>query len=136
MAGHCGVKKTAARLKITFTWPGMSTDVKVVRASCPQCQKAERIDQGRAPLVLLPVITVPFARLAFDVVVPLPRSRSGFKYVLTCMCYASKYPDAVPMKRADAKDQVRVHVCVNLHVLCIKIPGCCPHEEGRCQSNY
>ena len=43
------------------------------------------------------------ARLAFDVVGPLPRTRSGFKYVLTCMCYASKYPDAVPMKRADAK---------------------------------
>ncbi len=55
------------------------------------------------------------------------------KYVLTCMCYASKYPDALPMKRADAKDQVRVQVCVNLHVLCIKIPGCYPHEEGRCQ---
>ena len=33
----------------------------------------------------------------------MPRTRSGFKYVLTCMCYASKYPDAVPMKRADAK---------------------------------
>ena len=103
MAGHCGVKKTAARLKRTFTWPGMSTDVKVVCASCPQCQKAARNDQGRAPLVPLPVITVPFARLAFDVVGPLPRTRSGFKYVLTCMCYASKYPDAVPMKRADAK---------------------------------
>ena len=23
--------------------------------------------------------------------------------MLTCMCYASKYPDAVPMKRPDAK---------------------------------
>ena len=34
MAGHFGVKKTAARLKRTFTWPGMSADVKVVRASC------------------------------------------------------------------------------------------------------
>ena len=103
MAGHCGVKKTAARLKRAFTWPGMSTDDKVMCASYPQCQKAARNDQGRAPLVLLPVITVPFARLAFDVVRPLPRTRSGFKYVLTCMCYASKYPDAVPMKRAVPK---------------------------------
>ena len=40
MAGHCGVKKTAARLSRAFTWPGMSTDVKVVCTSCPQCQKA------------------------------------------------------------------------------------------------
>ena len=69
----------------------------------PQCQKSARNDQGRAPLVPLPVITVPFARLASDVVGHLPNTRSGFKYVLTCMCYASKYPDAVPMKRANAK---------------------------------
>ena len=103
MAGHCDVKNTADRLKRTFIWLGMSTDFKVVCTSCPQCQKAARNDQGRAPLVLLSVITVPFARLAFDVVGPLPRTRSGFKYVLTCMCYASKYPDAVPMKREDAK---------------------------------
>ena len=61
MAGHCGVKKTAARLKCTFKWSGMSTDVKVVCSSCPQCQKAARNDQGRAPLVPSPVITVPFA---------------------------------------------------------------------------
>ena len=63
MAGHCGVKKTAARLKCTFTWPRMSTDIKVVCASCLQYQKAVRNDQGRAPLVLLPVIMVPFVRL-------------------------------------------------------------------------
>ena len=81
----------------------MSTNVEVVCASCPQFQKAVRNDRGRAPLVPLPVITVPFARLAFAVVGPLPRTRSGFKNVLTCMCYASKYPGAVPMKRTDAK---------------------------------
>ena len=34
MTGHCGVKKMAARLKQTFTLPGMSTNVKVVCASC------------------------------------------------------------------------------------------------------
>ena len=81
IAGHCSVKKMAASLKCTFTWPGMSTDV-VVCASCPQCQKAVMNDLGRAPLVLLSVIMIPFAKLAFDVVGPLPRTRSGFKYVI------------------------------------------------------
>ena len=74
MGGHFGVK---------ITWLGLSVDIK-------------RDDHSRAPLVPLPVITVHFSRLAFDMVCCLPRTRSGFKYVLTCMCYASKYPEAIP----------------------------------------
>ena len=50
---------------------------------------------SKAPLIPLPVITVPFSRLAFDVVGPLPRTQSSYKYILTCMCYASKYPEAM-----------------------------------------
>ena len=103
MGGHFGVKRTTARVRKHFTWPGLSVDIKSLCTSCPQCQKAARNDHSRAPLVSLPVIIVPFSRLAFDVVGPLPRTRSGFKYVLTCMCYASKYPEAIPLKRVDAQ---------------------------------
>ena len=103
MGGHFGVKKTTARVRKHFTWPGLSVDIKSLCTSCPQCQKASRNDHSRTPLVPLPVITVPFSRLAFDVVGPLPRTRSGFKNVLTCTCYASKYPEAIPLKRVDAQ---------------------------------
>ncbi len=103
LAGHRGVKKTTARIRRYFTWPGISRHIKHLCASCPQCQRAARNDQGKVPLSPLPVITVPFSRLSFDVVGPIPRTKSGYKYVLTCMCYATKYPDAIPMKRADGK---------------------------------
>ena len=103
MGGHFEVKRTTARVRKHFAWPGLSVDIKSLCTSCPQCQKAARNDHSTAPLVPLPVITVPFSRLAFDVVGPLPRTRSGFKYVLTCMCYASKYPEAIPLKRVDAQ---------------------------------
>jgi hypothetical protein len=33
----------------------------------------------------------------------LPRTNSGCKYILTCMCYASKYPEAIPLKKVDAQ---------------------------------
>ena len=49
------------------------------------------------------MISTPFSRLAFDLVGPLPRSKQGFKYLLTCICLGSKYPDAIPLKRVDAK---------------------------------
>ena len=54
-------------------------------------------------MIVVVVITVPFSRLAFDVVGPLPRTKSGYKYILTCMCYASKYPEAIPLKKVDAQ---------------------------------
>ena len=78
-------------------------------AGSPQCQMAARNDRGKAPLIPLPVITVPFSRLAFDVVGPLPRTKSGYKYyILTCMCYASKYPEAIPLKKVDAQSVAEV----------------------------
>ena len=96
MGGHFGVKRTTARVRKHFTWPVLSVDIKSLCTSCPQRQKAARNDHSKASLVTLPVITVPFSRLAFDVVGPLPRMRSGFTYVLTCMCYALKYLEAIP----------------------------------------
>ena len=84
MGGHFGVKRTTARVRKHFTWPDLSVDIKSLCTSCLQCQKAARNDHSRTPL-------------AYDVVGPLPRMRSGFKYV------ASKYPEAIPLKRVDAQ---------------------------------
>ena len=50
----------------------------------------------------LPVIAEPFHRIAMDIVGPLPRSRSGNRYVLVVCDYATRYPEAVPMKTIDA----------------------------------
>ena len=51
----------------------------------------------------LPVITTPFERIAFDPVGPLPRTNQGHKYLLTSICLSSTFPEAVPLKRVDAK---------------------------------
>ena len=55
-----------------------------------------------APLVPLPVMDVPFERIhiAMDVVGPLSRKSSGnrYMYVLVICDYATRYPEAIPMK--------------------------------------
>ena len=38
MGGHFGVKRTTARVRKHFTWPGLSVDIKSLCTSCPQCQ--------------------------------------------------------------------------------------------------
>ena len=93
-----------------FTWPGISKDTKAWCRSCPECQKAAKKTSHLAPLCPLPVISTPFSRVAFDLVGPLPKSKSGNRYILTCMCLASKYPEAVALCRG-----VHLHVCA-LHL--------------------
>lgn len=42
-------------------------------------------------------------QITFDLVGPFPCSKDGFKYVLTSICMASKFPDAVPLIDISAK---------------------------------
>ena len=56
-----------------------------------------------APLIPLPVMDVPFERIAMDVMGPVPRTSSGKKYVLVICDYATRYPEVVPMKSVDAE---------------------------------
>ena len=54
----------------------------------------------------------PFQRIAMDIVGPLPRSRSGKCYILVVCDYATRYPEAVPLRSIDAE-----HVAEELVVL-------------------
>ena len=68
------------------------------------CQKHKRAGERKAELMLHPVITEPFESVAFDIVSPFPRSKSGYKYLLTYIFMASRYPDAIPLKSVTAED--------------------------------
>ena len=46
---------------------------------------------------------MPRERLAVDLVGPLARSRDGYKYLLTSICVASRYPFTVPLKDVAAE---------------------------------
>ncbi|XP_078666715.1 uncharacterized protein LOC144908750 [Branchiostoma floridae x Branchiostoma belcheri] len=102
LAGHLGKKKTAERILANFFWPGIHADVKAHCQACEACQKTAR-GSYRAPLVPLPVIEVPFQRIAMDIVGPLERSKTGNKYILVICDYATRYPEAVPMRSVDAR---------------------------------
>ena len=57
----------------------------------------------KAPMISLPVMSEPFERIAMDIVGPLPRSRSGCRYVLVLCDYATRYPEAIALKSIDAQ---------------------------------
>ena len=57
----------------------------------------------KAPLIPLPIMSVPFDCIAMDIVGPLPRSRSGNRYILVLCDYGTRYPEAVPLRNIDAE---------------------------------
>ncbi|KAL5516832.1 hypothetical protein EMCRGX_G002255 [Ephydatia muelleri] len=103
LAGHMGKKRTVQRVLQRFYWPSVYRDVAEWCKCCAICQKCSKGRKGYAPLMPLPIIEEPFGRIAMDIVGPLPRSRSGNKYVLVVCDYATRYPEAVALKSIDAE---------------------------------
>lgn len=106
-SGHLGIKKTKDRLLQEYYWPGCFRDAENFVRSCDACQRVGKPhDKKKAPMRLVPLITEPFRRLVIDTVGPLPVSKSGYRYVLTLLCPATKFPEACPLKELNSAEIV------------------------------
>lgn len=67
--------------------------------SCHTCQVSGKPNQviPAAPLKPIPVIEEPFEHVIIDCVGPLLKTKSGNQYILTIMCAANRFPEAVPL---------------------------------------
>ena len=103
LGGHQGVKKTSDKILSSFFWPGLQSDVTRFCRSCDVCQRT--IHKGRVkrvPLGIMPLIEVPFQRIAVDIVGPIkPVTTKGHRYILTIVDYATRYPEAVPLRNIE-----------------------------------
>ena len=101
--GHLRVKKTKNRIQTNFYWPRMHNDVNGVCRSCDVCQKTfVKGTVARAPLGEMSLIDTPFKRVAVDLVGPItPASERGDRYIPALVDYATRYPEAVPLKNID-----------------------------------
>ena len=100
-SGHLGAKKTEVRILPNFFWPGLRQDVIRFCRSCDVCQRTvKRGSVRKVPLGSMPLIDTPFKRVAVDIVGPIaPPSEAGHRYILTLVDYATRYPEAVPLKK-------------------------------------
>uniref|UniRef100_A0A8C5MF74 Gypsy retrotransposon integrase-like protein 1 n=1 Tax=Leptobrachium leishanense TaxID=445787 RepID=A0A8C5MF74_9ANUR len=104
LGGHLGVDKTRERLLKRFYWPGIFAAIERFCKSCPECQLKAPSKGFRKPLVPLPVIEVPFERIGMDLVGPLLKSARGHQYILVIVDYATRYPEAVPLRNPSSKN--------------------------------
>ena len=99
MAGHLPTRRTVDRVTAELYWPGITSDIKRLCRSCNICQRTVPKRQHiRAPLGKLPVIDIPFRRVAVDIMGPLvPITDKGNHYILTLVDYATKCPEAISL---------------------------------------
>ena len=95
-AGHLGRDNTL-EIKRLYYWPGMATAVRRMCRSCPTCQKATRWKRSRK----VPPCPHPIRRIGMDLIGPLPRTKTGYRYVLVSVDYGTRFPEAIPLKKTD-----------------------------------
>lgn len=100
-AAHLGFAKTLARVQRFYYWPRMQSDIKTQVSSCKLCQQYKPVQNLPAGKMSQKDVTFkPWSIVATDVVGPLPRSKSGHKYILVFVDTFTKWTVAVPMRAA------------------------------------
>ncbi len=116
LAGYLGAANTTQRIRDRFHWPGMEAEVKRFGQSCSTCQKTSQRMPPPSPLIPLPIIEMPFERIGMDLVGPLPKSARGHEHILVIVDYATRYLEAVPLRKATAKS-----IAHELFLLCSRV---------------
>ncbi|KAL0163484.1 hypothetical protein M9458_042880 [Cirrhinus mrigala] len=91
LAGHLGIHNTTQRIRDRFQWPGLEAEVKRFCDACPTCQRTSPRKPPPSPLIPLPII----------------ESAWGHEHILVVVDYATRYPEAVPLRKATAKNIAR-----------------------------
>src|SRR6266542_683230 len=84
-----------------YIWQSMRNDIREYAKTCFQCQQRGSMKQNNQKKTILP--TDIFERWGIDIVGSLPITREGNRYIVVAMDYFSRWPEARPLKAANAK---------------------------------
>lgn len=103
LGNHLGRDRTLSIVKAQYYWTGMYKDVNNFIKKCHNCQLNNKKTVTTVP-EMIPVVVPPrpFQKVAIDLIGPFmdpkntsePLSSKGYKYVLNCMDYYTKYPES------------------------------------------
>lgn len=107
-SGHLGVFKTFNKLGNLYYWPKMRSDVARYVRNCKVCACHKPEQKAAAGFMVgRPYVSRPWELISVDLVGPLPRSNSGYTYILVVVDYFSKFPLFFPLRKANAAPIVK-----------------------------
>ena len=82
-SGHLGKDKTIDQVKRRFYWPRMDAEIQTYVTGCDSCQRNKPSHQAKIGLLQpLPIPERPWQQVSLDLIVALPRTRSGHDAVV------------------------------------------------------
>jgi len=102
-SGHLGVDKTYQRLAIAYYWPNMFRTVAKYVRECDICQRVKVEQASPAGLMGRRVVEAPWTVVAADIMGPLPRSKSGFAYILVMQDLFTKWIECQALRVANGQ---------------------------------
>ena len=105
---HFSKRRTTLRLQAYVWWPGMAAQVEKHVALCsPCCKHATKSRFDRTPIAAIPLASELFQEVQIDIFGPInPPSARNHKYILTLVCAATKWVEALPLKTICAKEVI------------------------------
>ena len=102
---HQGHRKTIERIRYSFHWPTLRSDVIKFVSSCEACLRRRRLTvKDRVPIAPVERPELPGDHLIMDVIGPIdPPSSNGHKYLLNIICVHSRWPFSFLLKNLSAK---------------------------------
>lgn len=112
LSGHLGIKKTYNQILRHFFWPRLKTDVAYFCRTCCTCQIIGKPNQVIPPASLLHILAVgePFEHVIVDCVGPLLKTKTGNQFLLTVMCSATHFTEAIPLRKITASVVIKALV--------------------------
>ena len=101
--GHQGRNKMVQLIQPFFHWPSMTKDCLAFVRKCDKCQRMDKAAPKHNTMQLREMTTVPFERVAVDLVGPFPTAVGGYRFMLTCIDMATRWPEAIPIKTTTAR---------------------------------
>ena len=101
--GHSGHNKMWLQIKKFFYWPSMSADMSKHCRSCEMCQKHSKQSPNVMPMQEREIVTLPSERVCVDIVGPFPVAKGGFRFLLTCVDVATRWPETILLKKTTTK---------------------------------
>ena len=101
--GHQCRNKMTYLLCPHFYWPCMARDCVDFVKSCTQCQVMDKTNPKPARMTERPIDTKPFSDMAIDIVGPFPTAKGRYRFMLTCIDSASRWPEALPIRTTTSR---------------------------------
>lgn len=105
--GHCGIKRTIAKLKSGYYFKHMTKKVKHYIKSCEKCKINKSGLNTKEKLIITETPNNPFDILQIDTVGPLKVTNNGNTYVLSMQCELTKYIILTPLLDKSATSVAR-----------------------------